>query len=349
MRQLFVAIPGDIDTRTGGYGYDRKIVDGLRQRGWQVEVLSLPGEYPCPSSTDRVSAARALAQIPDGALVLADGLAFGALPDEVARERQRLRLIALVHHPLSLETGLDAATASSLDASERRALACARGIVVTSAGTVRAVEPLAPGTPIVVVEPGTDAAALAAGSESGALHLLCVASIIPRKGHDTLVEALSALKSAEWRLVCAGSLQRDAAFAARVVESCARSGIDDRVDFPGELEGEQLEAAYREADLFVLPTRYEGYGMAVAEAIARGIPVVSTATGAIADLVPPDAGVLVPTDSPGALADALRGLIADRTALGRLRAGVRRKRLALPTWASAAAQMEAALLRLSDR
>ncbi len=348
-RALFVVVPGDLETRTGGYGYDRQMVAGLKQRGWLVDVVSLPGDYPSPSSDDRTAAARALAQIPDDAVVLGDGLAFGALPDEVGREHLRLRLVALVHHPLALETGLDAKSASSLHASEARALACARGIVVTSAGTVQAVEQLASNAPIIVVEPGTDAAPLSAGSGGGALHLVCVASIVPRKGHDTLIAALSRLRSADWRLVCVGSPHRDTAFASAVAEACVAGGIADRVEFPGELEGDRLEASYHAADLFVLPTRHEGYGMAVAEAIARGIPVVSTATGAIPDLIAPDAGVLVPPDSPEALANVLGGMVADRARVDRLRDGARRKRQALPTWESASAQMEAALMRLSGR
>ena len=349
LRELYVVVPGDLETRTGGYGYDRKMVDGLKRRGWRVSVVSLSGEYPFPSADDRTAAAHALAQIPDDALVLVDGLAFGALPGEVGRERPRLRFVALVHHPLSLETGLDAASAALLHDSERRALASARGIVVTSARTVNPVEHLAAGTPVAVVEPGTDSAPLAVGSGGGALCLVCVASIVPRKGHDTLIEALARLTEDEWRLVCVGSRQRDAAFASAVVEACEAHGIAKRVDFPGELEGDRLDAAYHHADLFVLPTRYEGYGMAVAEAIARGIPVVSSATGAIPDLVMPDAGILVPPDAPAALAEVLGPLVAGRSDVERLRDGARRKRLALPTWDAACEQMEAALLRLAHR
>lgn len=343
---LHVVVPGDIDTRTGGYGYDRRIVSGLRTRGWQVIVVSLPGGYPMPSNDERALAIEAFRQIPDDALVLVDGLAFGALPMETAHEGRRLRLVALVHHPLALETGLDAATASMLQESEARALRGARAVIVTSAGTVAAVKALRPDAPVAVVEPGTDPAPLAHGSRDGTLQLLSVGSIVPRKGHDTLIDALARLVSSSWRLLCAGSLDRNPAFAASVMESCATGGLRGRVQFPGDLEGGSLTDAYDTADLFVLPTRYEGYGMAVAEALARGIPVVSTPTGAIGELVGDDAGVLVPADAPEALAAVIRQLLEHRGELDRVREGARRRRLTLPTWEAACARMEDVLSSL---
>lgn len=344
---VYVVVPGDLETRTGGYGYDRQMVAGLRMRGWLVEVVSLPGTYPFPSDHDRGIAARALALIPDDALVLFDGLACGALPGEVGRERARLRVVAIVHHPLALETGLDSATAAALRASERTALAAVRGIVVTSPATVRPVQELAPLVPVAVVEPGTELASAAAGSGGGPVQMICVASVVPRKGHDTLVAALAGLAALEWRMVCVGSLERDVPFARTVVSACASGALRDRVQFTGELEGEPLEAAYRGSDLFVLPTHYEGYGMAVAEAIARAIPVVSTDTGAIADLVGRDAGILVRPGEIGELAAALRLVMEDRGLLQHLREGAARRRVALPSWPAACAQMEAALVRLT--
>jgi glycosyltransferase involved in cell wall biosynthesis len=344
---LYVVVPGDIDIRTGGYGYDRRIVDGLRGRGWRVTVVSLPGSFPFPSPRERATAAETLNEIPDGALVLADGLAFGALPDETARESGRIRFVALVHHPLARETGLEAAAASLLSEREGRALASARGIIVTSTGTMAAVKQLRPEASMTVVEPGTDRAPLAQGSADDGLRLLCVASVVPRKGHDTLVAALAQVRSLDWRLVCAGSLERSPEFATSVLEACVRNELQDRIDFAGELEGNDLAQAYHHSDLFVLPTRYEGYGMAVAEALAHGIPVVSTPTGAIAELVAEDAGVLVRADAPDALAEVLGQLLRDRGRRERLRDGARRRRLTLRTWDVACAEMESVLLKLA--
>jgi glycosyltransferase involved in cell wall biosynthesis len=348
-RGLHVVIPGDLETRTGGYEYDRRIVAGLRARGWAVRVMTLPGNYPFPTDEERAAARATLRTIPDAALVLADGLAFGALPSEAREQRQRLRLIALVHHPLAAETGLSSRDATVLSESEGQALQAARGVVVTSPRTVEAVEAFGiDRARIAVVEPGTGEAPAAAGSGGSGLQLLCVASVVPRKGHDTLIEALASLTSLPWHLTCVGSVDRDRTWTARLRQQVEARGLDGRVTFAGELEGAALDAAYHSADLFVLPTRYEGYGMAVAEALARGIPVVSTDTGAIVELVGDRAGVLVPPDNVESLAGELKRLLTDAGDFARLKRGALAARSKRSTWESATARMEEALTRLGD-
>ena len=336
-------VPGSIDARTGGYGYDRAIVAGLERRGWSVQLLELPGDFPFPSPESRAAAVRALASLPGGTRVIVDGLAFGALPDEAMREADRLRLIALVHHPLADETGLAADQRVALEAREGRARRAAKHVVVTSARTAAALERFGvPPASITVIEPGTDRAALARGSRrSGApdVRLLCVATVVPRKGHDILVRALTSMASAAWRLTCVGGLDRDDAWVASVRAAVTAAGLDDSITFAGELDGAPLEAQYDAADVFVLPTWYEGYGMAVAEALARGLPVVSTATGAIAELVGPDAGILVPPGDAGALAAALSIVVSSDACREQLAEGAARARSRLPSWAVAAERM----------
>ena len=346
-RELWFLVPGDLDARTGGYEYDRRIIAGLRARGWSVHVVGVEGNYPYPTVGQRAAAAAALASVPDHAVVLADGLAFGALPDEVRGEASRLRLVALVHLLLADETGLDADSADALRAGEHRALLAARGVVVTSRQAAEAVLACQVSVSRVqVVEPGTAPAAVATGSGGTAVQLLCVASVIPRKGHDTLVEALGGIASLSWRLTCVGSLDRDPRFVASLLQRIEFGGIGDRVTFAGEQQDAALESYYRQADLFVLATVHETYGMAVAEALARGIPVVSTPTGAIADLVSGDAGVLVPPADAAALGLVLRQLLTDRARLDRLRRGAMGMRSTLPTWEAATIHMEEALERL---
>jgi glycosyltransferase involved in cell wall biosynthesis len=335
-------VPGSIDTRTGGYGYDREIIAGLERRGWTVRVREVPGSFPFPSAASRDSAAATLAALADGTAVVVDGLALGALPDEAAREAARLRLIALVHHPLADETGLSADQRARLEASERRALQAVRHVVVTSrrtAGTL-ARYGVAPAS-ITVIEPGTDPAPQARGSSDGSsmVELLCVATLVPRKGHDVLVRALAEMSAAPWRLTCVGGLDRDEAWVAALRAQVAAAGLETRIAFVGELDRAPLDACYDAADVFVLPTWYEGYGMAVAEALARGLPVVSTATGAIADLVGSDAGRLVPPGDAAALAAALSAVVTDAALRAQLAAGARRARALLPSWDDAAGLM----------
>ncbi|MDQ7955559.1 MAG: glycosyltransferase family 4 protein [Pseudomonadota bacterium] len=350
-RACVFLVPGDWNSRTGGYLYDRRIVSELRARGWQVEVLSPGDGYPFPDADDLARAAEVVGALPDGTCVVADGLGFGALPDLAERHAQRLCWVALVHHPLALETGLTPAQQRQFVDSERRALACARGVVVTSPSTGRALA--ADGVPparTCVVEPGTEAAAWATGggAGAGALSLLCVATVTPRKGHGVLVQALADLRDRPWVLHCAGSRSRDPAEAARVEALAARSGLGERIRWHGEVEAPQLEALYAQADLFVLPSLHEGYGMALTEALAHGLPVVSTAAGAIVDTVPPEAGVLVSPNDAHALREALRRVMDEPSRRAALAAGARRAAGRLPRWADAGRRFEQALLQAMD-
>lgn len=363
---MYVVIPGDLETRTGGYGYDRRVIGALRDRGWQVDVVPLDGSFPLPTPDARATAGKALAAIPDGSTALIDGLALGALPDEAEREAGRLRIVALVHHPLAEETGIDPTLAAALRISECRALAASRAVIVTSRATRdRLVAGYAvPPDRITVVEPGTDPAPLARGSATGhqpsamshqssGVALLCVATITLRKGHELLIRALAAIPHRNWRLRCAGGLDRDAATVERVRAQLRASGLEDRVSLVGDMDAAALASEYDRADLFVLSTLHEGYGMAVAEALARGLPVISTATGAIGDLVTgrvrlePDlpAGIVVPPGDLAAFTDALSRVIGDPRLRAGLAAGARAARYRLTTWEAAAAAMAGALTR----
>ena len=366
---LYVVVPGDLETRTGGYGYDRRIIGGLRNRGWSVHVLGLGEGFPLPAPAVRADAAKAFARIPDDSLVLVDGLALGALPEAADRERDRLKIVALVHHPLADETGIAPALAAALESSERRALAAAHAVVVTSRATaVRIADFSVAADRIFIVEPGTDPAPIARGSRAASVDeprapspkpqdvsLLCVATLTPRKGYEILIDALAAIPYRHWRLTCAGSLDRDPSTVARVRTRLRDRGLEDRVRLAGDLDAEALAAEYDRADLFVLPTLYEGYGMAVAEALARGLPVVSTATGSIEDLVlgtggvrlKPDlaAGIVVPPGDLAAFTDALSRAIGDPVLRASLAANARGVRDRLTTWKAAAAAMEEALER----
>ena len=343
---LVLIVPGRLETSSGGYGYDRRIVAGLRDRGWSVAVRALDESFPRPSPAALDHAARVLAAIPGGSTVLVDGLALGAMPVEVERERGRLRLVALVHHPLAAETGIDDEAAAVLESSERRALGAVGRVVVTSDATVAALTRYGVGRDrIAVVEPGTDRAPVARGSRGGPLHLLCVAALIPRKGHEILVRALASIPDRSWRLTCAGTLRRDPATVERLREHARAEGLEDLVSLAGELDETNLGACYDSADVFVLPTFYEGYGMAVAEALARGLPVISTPTGAIPDLVAGGAGLLVPPGDSEALAAALSRILGDTRFRAQLAEGARKVRDRLPSWPDAAGKMAAVLRR----
>jgi glycosyltransferase involved in cell wall biosynthesis len=348
-QSLVFVVPGSLQTRTGGYEYDRRIVAGLRAFGWSVETRELDGTFPRPTAPALAAAARVLAALPDDATVVIDGLALGAMPEQIEREACRLRIVALVHLPLGCEVGIDAETATHLRAAERRAVVASRLVIITGRSTAAVVEGHGIArSRIVVIEPGTERAPLACGSQDGTLQLLCVATLNQGKGHAILFRALASITELRWRLTCAGSLTRDLATVQRLWDQRRSDGLDDRIVLTGELDAPDLDALYDRADLFVLPTLHETYGMAVAEALARGVPVVSTRTGAIPDLVGDDAGILVRPGDEKAFTDALRAVITDPGLRTRLAAGARRRRDRLPSWEDAARQMNAVLGRVSD-
>jgi glycosyltransferase involved in cell wall biosynthesis len=342
-RALEFLVPGDIDAATGGYGYDRRIMAGLRALGWQVTLHALDGSFPQPTAAALDQASEVLTQLPDQALVLVDGLAGGAMPQLLRVHATRLRLVALVHHPLAAESGLPAHRALELRNSEQLALQAVRHVIVTSESTKLVLQSygVAPDS-VSVVEPGTDAAVLAHGEHGAILKMLCVASLIPRKGHDVLFEAL-ALLPACWSLTCIGSLERSPATVRQLRSQLQRLGLEASVTLAGELDAPEVDRHYREADLFVLATRFEGYGMAVAEALAHGLPVIGTNVDAIAERVGSDAGLLVPPDDVEALSAALGRVLNDGALLNALAAGAARVRNILPTWSESCSVMSRVL------
>lgn len=343
-RALSFVLPGDLATRTGGYGYDREIIAGLRELGWQVDVHSLDASFPFPSAAALASASETLAALPKDQLVIVDGLAFGAMPDLAEAEARRLKLVGLVHHPLALETGLTAAQIDYFKDAERRALAATRAVIVTSAATRSTLRDYAVVPDhITVAEPGTAPAPAASGSGSDTVSLLCVASLTARKGHDLLFAALAGLKDFAWRLQCIGGAMGDDRMLASLQDQVRGHGLLERVYFAGEGDDAMVARAYAAADAFVLPTRYEGYGMVVAEALARGLPVISTRTGAIAELVGDAAGLIVPPGDATALRLALHRFLADAEFRVSLRQGALAVRRRLPQWQDSARKIAAVL------
>jgi glycosyltransferase involved in cell wall biosynthesis len=342
---LSFAVPGDLATLTGGYVYDRRLAAELTRAGWSIDVLAWAPSFPHPSAADQDSAAASLAALSDGSLVLIDGLAFGVLPDQAEAEARRLRLLALVHHPLALEPELSPAERARLKQSEQRALAAALGVIATSETTAEMLIQdygVAPDR-LAVAKPGTDPAPFARGSSPGARgpHILSVGTLTPRKGHDLLIEALARISDLSWTCSIVGSLTRSPETTSALRASIAANRLGERIRLLGETA--DLGALYDGADLFALASRHEGYGMVFAEALQRGLPVIGTTAGAIPEVVPPAAGLLVPPNDARSLADALRQVVADAGTRRRLAAGARVAAGTLPRWRETAAKVSGLL------
>jgi glycosyltransferase involved in cell wall biosynthesis len=326
--EVHFIVPAGIDDParpSGGNAYDRRIARGLRAAGWTVHLDEVPGSWPSPDTRSLAALAVAVGGIADGALVLLDGLVASPAPVVLCREAERLRLVVLVHMPLGQER-------------ERTVLSAAAAVVTTSAWTRRALldRYSLRGDRVHVAEPGVDPAELAPGTGAGGA-LLSVGAVIPGKGHDVLVDALAPLAPLRWDCRCVGTLERDPGFVDGLRRRVLEGGIDGRVRFPGVQAEAELNRSYAAADVLVLPSRAETYGMVVAEALARGLPVVAAEVGGVPEALGQGAdgirpGLLVPPGDPAALRDVLRAWLEDAGLRRRLRAAARERRTSLADW-----------------
>ncbi len=329
---------------SGGNVYDLRVAAALRARGHEVTVHeTTPGDL-----------GDVLSALPDGSVVVVDGLVGSSAPDALSAARRRLRQVLLVHLPL----GLAVAGTEAAREPEERALAAVSAVVCTSAWTRDwlAAEYDVPTRSMHVVIPGADKSPLAEASDSGQ-RLLSVGAITPVKGHDVLVSALSALTDLRWSWTLVGA-SVDADHATRLWSSLWEAGLDDRVTLAGALTGADLGAAYAAADLLVLPSRHETYGIVASEALARGVPVLATDVGGVREALGATSGVddgagsgagsevpglLVRPDDPEALAAALRSWLTSPRLRTRVRSLAAERRDALEGWEVAAAAVERVL------
>ena len=333
MTELHVVVPNDIDdpsAPSGGNAYDRQLCRWLAAAGWSVREHQASGDWPLPAPAHRDALAALLAALPDRALVLLDGLVASPVPEVLAPEAGRLRLVVLVHLPLG-------------DSAERAALSTAVAVVATSEWTRRRLLDLypQPAARVHAATPGVDPAPLASGS-AGEPALLCVAAVTPQKGHDLLTEALATVADRPWSCTCVGALDRDPGFVARLRRRGDDLGLAGRVRYAGPLTGGDLDAAYAAADLLVHASRGETYGMVVTEALARGIPVLATNRGGLPEALGRAGdgslpGLLVRPEDWVGLAEALRQWLDDAALRGRLSRSARDRRGTLSSWADTAA------------
>ena len=346
MPRLYFAHPGSLEQRTGGTIYDRRVFEALREDGWWVEVLEWPSTFPFPNEDDRLAVAASLAELPDNGLVLIDGLALGTLPGLARKERERLRLAALVHHPLALETGLSPMMAATFASEEQDALTSVRAVIVTSDTTATILEGAfgVPAGKITVAHPGVDKPAASHGERRpGPVRIFCMGSISPRKAHHVLIEALSRIDDLDWTCAIAGGLEREPEVAEALIAQIAALGLGDRLRLVGEVSEADAARLYAEADIFALASVYEGYGMVFAEALANGLPIVATTGGAIPEVVPESAGVLVPPNDVEAFAEALCAVVGDSDLRAALAEGAKNAGANLSRWNQTAVLIAQAL------
>ncbi|SOB75123.1 Glycosyltransferase involved in cell wall bisynthesis [Marinobacter sp. LV10R510-11A] len=347
---LHFIVPGDPNQNTGGYRYVRKLIEALNQAGATAEVTGLPGRFPKPDGIATHGMDSLLSQFADGSWVILDGLAMSAMPSTLEKHAQRLRLVALIHHPLADETGLSLSEQDWFFEREEKALRIVRDVFTTSAFTAsRLADYGVDAGRIQTAEPGVESPAgnaLASDTEifgkkheaqaSKAPKILCVAHLSPRKAQGHLVDALAGLKGLEWHCTLAGSCERDPVYANGVRQQVQESGLGGRIDFAEEVEEQQLASLYREADLFVLPSLYEGYGMVIDEALAARLPVISSDGGALKHTGNRPGVLLYRAGDTDALQASLRTWLGDSAALEHARELAAAESRNIRSWADTA-------------
>lgn len=342
-RALF-AIPGDKDRLTGGFIYDATVLRTLNELGCPTGHLVLPDSFPMPTPDDVAATFNLLRRVPAECPIIIDGLVLGALdPSQLADVQAPI--IAMIHHPLGLETGLRQDQAAFLCANEAAALRYADQVIVPSAHTAAllardfGVEP----SKTTIALPGFIRPAVARMPCDPPL-ILSVGLLAERKGHDTLIAALALIQDVAWQAEIVGR-DHDNVTASKLARQVADLGLSDRIHFAGELSDVTLNDRYNAASIFALATRYEGYGMVLSEAMQYRLPIVSCAVGAVSDTVG-DAGMLVPPDDPARFADALRQLLTDPALARRMSAASGERAASLPTWEDTARVFVAVINRL---
>lgn len=335
MTPIYFAIPGNINALTGGYGYDRRLMHELRQSGFEVIHLPLSATFPVPDAQALQQADNTLANLPSGSVVIVDGLALGVMDSIALQHKSRITIIALCHHPLMFETGLSSADAQKLYESEKRALDAASVILVTSDTTCKIlIEQFEISAhKITVVKPGNDKQ-MPASCIGDPPILLTAASLTQRKGHDVLINALAKLSAYPWTARFVGGDHFDTNWANHLRQLVIAHDLEERILFVGSIADSTDE--FSAADIFVLPSHFEGYGMVFSEALSFGLPVIATRAGAIPDVVPDSAGILVTPGDTQELANALEKLLQDPALRKQLQRGALAAATTLPDWADTA-------------
>ena len=322
-------VPGNVRHGSGGNKYNAKLAEHLTALGVGIETVIVDGGWPVGSAADRQRFAEML---DGGTTVIADGLVASGAPDEVAGAvRAGTRVWILSHMALADHADLEA-----------RALAAASGVICPSEHAAAALEKRHGLENIVVAQPGVEAAETAKGSEPP--HIIALAALLPNKSQTELVEALAALKDLPWTAALIGTDQPDPAYAAEVRAAVERYKLQNRIMMTGELTGKPLEDQWRAADLSILISKSESFGLVVTESLAHGVPVVvRQGTGAVEALGNTGAGTALDLTQPNTLASAFRRWLTDQELQHRWRTAALQARSNLPGWDTTAATVLKAL------
>jgi len=362
-----IVVYGDLDTRSGGYRYDRELADHLLERGWELEVVSLPAQSWSPPAA---SAPGLVARLEACDVVIAD--AYCAPSVYCTIRGLETPVVALVHY-LRSAAGGDEHREWVDRAVERAFFSAADAFVYNSEPIRSAVEQLCDGdgpagdrgetvsTPDATVAGSPAIVAPPAGDRLGnapafttdeprpdPFRVVAVGTVTPRKGIDTLVRGLSRLEGVDWRLQVVGDTTAEPGYTAELRALADRLDVAESVTFSGRVSDAALRAALRRAHVLAVPSRYEPFGIVYVEGMAFGLPAIASAHGGASDVVNEENGALVPPEDPDAVAAAIEPLATDSARLARASHAARETAAAHPTWADTCDQIRRFLAAIVD-
>lgn len=347
----------DYERRTGGWIYNRQLIDWLDRHLGGVAEMTVPVCFPAPDAAVLAEIAALFDAIEPGAVLVMDHI-YGCMLLPVLHDRP-FKLVLIYHHAMVEERGAgllpshpqrarsEGAGGTGQNATEQSALQLASAIVVTSDESREYVTRHygIAAQKIITGKPGNDPAPQSPAHEAGAWHLLCVGAVIPRKRYEFLVEVLAKLERSDWSLTIVGNSERYPEYAADLQGLIDAGGLSGHIELTGELTTPALEAVWGRTHLYVASSFYEGYGMAISEALCRGVPVISTPSGAVAGWAG-EAATLVDADDPQDMAARIAAMMSDIATYGAARKKAMRFAAALPSWQENMAQVGEGLKRL---
>jgi glycosyltransferase involved in cell wall biosynthesis len=298
---------GNIYSLTGGYLYNMRMIEGLEQKGYSVNIFGTDWPWNIKSDLEKISLFH-FEKLAVGSCIIIDSLVLARLRSVVEKFSTRLTFIGLIHLPVSYQYTYG--EFGRISHEELIALRQMKQLIVTGRFTYDLLWKAGLNAArIRVVEPGTDQFPRKTHYKSVPSELLCIANYSAIKAHDILIRSLSRLASRDWTLHLYGDIGHDKEYSSGIYSLIEQLHLEKRVIMHGIAGRDEITAIFLLADLFVMPSLFESYGMALTESLAHGVPVLTTRTGNIPHTVPPGMGILVEPGNEEELTHAIRSLM----------------------------------------
>lgn len=272
MKEIYLLFTGEYYSISGGYIYNRKLVENLKTFGVEVKLVQLSEKQVSDSPGTTENLELILSKIPTGSILLIDSLAFGSNHTLWKKYYHSQILVPLIHLPLFLN--IDFSSDFMIKEKELEALSFARHIIVTSSFTKLALEKEGVSvSKISVIIPGVEVLTKKKHYPFFPRQFLCVSNINRYKNQLLLLTVLTRLKHFDWILHLVGSTRTDPDYFYTILSFISANELDKKVVIHGELSGDRLFEKYSQSDLFLFPSTFETYGMVIAEALNSGVPV----------------------------------------------------------------------------